>query len=147
MPRVVDYEDEYVEVTVALAGFRKHKVLSWIPFSTGCRPRIAFRVSMQQNQHELKEIAVDSYSLDVRSRGLSKANHDWSARDPRPGIEYKITLPRLSESGSYEYRISILVQCAGTEGPRCVGGRIMSTGRVSSLDNAWAALAGLSKSG
>jgi len=136
MPQIGNCEDGYVKVTAEFGGIRKYKLLRWIPFTTGCRPKIAMTLRPKQIQLEVQSIAVDCYVRRPKEESWHEVGRGWSTNDARLEKKYEITLPALDTRGYHEYKVRIFVKLEHDEPCRIVG-TIMYTGHVYSLESIW----------
>jgi hypothetical protein len=133
VPQVVNFEDNHIKAEVNFKGFRKYKMLRWIPFVTGCSPSLSLKVHLKQKQFPVKAIAIYCEAPKLREDSLFGDNYGWFAKDIRINEAYEIKLPMLDRAGYYEYTLNVNMEYQYEGQPSFFSstGKIMSTGKVS----------------
>ena len=140
MPEVYNItEYPEVEVYVKFRGKRGWHLwrwypFCWIPYITGSRPSIAFRISLKDDKYW---IGVEGFHIthDNVPPAPGIASLVWPPYQQIEGkldYTYSVPLPPLINSGQHNYYISIPLEYEhkGTPSRKPRGGIIMSTGYV-----------------
>ena len=118
LQRNIDTNDMVVQAR--FTGFRRHTLLSWVPYLTGSKPQIRLNYHLKDKTAEVKNVRMECTG--PQSDGLSSriyaVDYGYSFEDKRQNVDHEPPLHQLLSTGEYQYFLSILFEYDDAKGGR-----------------------------
>lgn len=129
MPTIQKFEDERIEAKISFGDIRRHKILQWFPYLTGCKPKLCLLIKLKDTTCEITRVGIECDRSTGTSNGVTHPeDYGCRTRDIQSNGLYERTLPLLDSGGEYKYYLNILMKKGQYE--ITSGDKIMSTGYV-----------------
>lgn len=138
LPQINNYfEDERIKIIANFRGIRRCKFFRWLPFTTGCSPKVNLTVYQKPSKFKVDTISIDCDPPKHRENGLYEESYGWFTNDVKLGHRYEIILPKLDRAGNYEYRVNIGMKYKHKGEIYSINStkKILSTGSVPYVEN------------
>ncbi|MFH1015950.1 MAG: hypothetical protein V1771_03015 [Chloroflexota bacterium] len=132
MPNIDNFEDERVKVEVKFRDVRRYIVFRWLPYLTWQRPKLSIRLYLKESKFQLNTLAIECDPPKHREDSLFQPNFGWFTDKVVINQIYDVTLPKVSRSGNFEYRVNVKMNYEQKEQVFFIYsiGQILTTGKV-----------------